>query len=187
MIAKIIEIEKDNDFKHLIIITDGCVSEEDIKNADIEMNKIKNNFEYVTIFILGNGDLSIGAPFCRNTPNKTYFKEKLDSDFKELITLNKEDIKTLEEIDKFDNYNDFMNNYVRIFNAVKAKCIGTKENKELETKLESIISRIKDKKNIDNFELFTKKTNSLISMTKGSLLNTFTLEKISAAISNYEQ
>lgn len=151
------------------------------------MNRIKNNFEYVTVFILGNGDLSIGAPFCRNTPNKTYFKPKIGSDFKELITLNKEDIKTFEEIEKFDNYNDFMNNYVRIFNAVKAKCIGIKGNKDLETKLESIINKIKNQNKIDNTELFNQKTNLLLAMSKGSLQNTFTLEKISAAISNYEQ
>ena len=64
------------------------------------MKNINYNFEYVSVYIIGdNGDLSIGAPFCRNAPNKTYFKKNSsEKNFKEIATLNKEDLKILDEI-----------------------------------------------------------------------------------------
>ena len=78
-----------------------------------------------------------------------------------------------------------MNNYDKILKAIQAKCIGTSGNKKIEDKLNSIIKNIKRKNNIVDMKEFNRKTNALIQMTKGSLLKTFTLEKISAAINNY--
>ena len=188
LIVKIIKNEKENNCKHLIIITDGCVSENDIISSDKAMNQIRYNFEYVTVFIIGkDGDLSVGAPFCRNTPNKTLIKENGLLEFKEIITLSKENIKTLKEIDKYDNYIDFMNNFNKILNAVQAQCIGTSENKELESKIELIFKKINEKGQIENMKVFKQNVDTLLSMTRGSLQKTFTLEKITAAIKNYEQ
>ena len=148
LIAEIINIERENKCRHLMIITDGQVSEKDIKNSDKKMDEIKYKFDYVTIYIIGAGDLSVGAPFCRKTPNKTYFKEKDNEEYKPLITLSKEDIKTLDKIEEYNNYTDFMNNYEKILKAVQAKCLGTSGNKEIEVKLNSIIKTIKEKNNI---------------------------------------
>ena len=97
LIADIIEEEKSNNCRHLVIITDGCVSENKINKADEKIKNINYNFDYVSVYILGDdADLSIGAPFCRNTPNKTFSKKGPNDILKEEITLSKEDIQTLD-------------------------------------------------------------------------------------------
>ena len=81
------EEEQKNNFKHLMIITDGNVYNYEINEVD-EIMKDKNyNFEYVSVYIIGDeGDLSIGAPFCRRTPNKTYIKKnESENEFKEWL------------------------------------------------------------------------------------------------------
>ena len=187
LIADIINKENNNNLRHLIIITDGCVTDRDIEKADSSMNKIEFNYEYVTVFIIGSGNLSIGAPFCRKIPNKTYNKKNEFSDYKELATLSKEDIKTLDDLEKYDNYNDFIKDYNKIVNAVQAKCIGTSGNKEIENKLDLISKKISNRIKLEEKSIFEPKINILLSMTRGSLLKAFTLEKISAATKNYKQ
>ena len=51
-----------------------------------------------------------------------------------------------------------MNNYEKKLNVLQAKCIGTSENKEFENKLQSVINKIIDKKNIIDKELFNQRT-----------------------------
>lgn len=152
------------------------------------MNEIFYNFEFVSVYILGKGaDLSVGSPFCRNTPNKTYAKkDSFENDFTEQTTLSKEDLKTLEHLEENKTYNTFMNNYYKILNAIQAKCIGISENKELETKLNSIFTKIESENKINDRKLFNQRKQSLLRITKGALKNTFTLDKIKAAIYNYQ-
>ena len=184
LIADIIEEEKNNKCRHLVIITDGNVSQEEINEADEKIKNINYNFDYVTVYILGDeADLSVGAPFCRNTPNKTFEKKGPEDNFKELVTLSKEDIETLEHLEQYYNYNEFMNNYDKIFKAVKAKCIGTSDE-NLKNRLEIMFANImKDSKNID-FDLINKSKKALIGMTEGSIKNNFTLDQINAATWN---
>jgi len=150
LIAGIIEEEKQNKCKHLIIITDGRVGSEDISRADKYIKEINYSFDYVTVFVLGdNADLSVGAPFCRNTPNKTFAKKRREENFTELITLSKEDIETLDHLEEYTNFEEFINNYDKILKAVQAKCIGTSD-KNLKKKLEIMFDNIiKNNKNID--------------------------------------
>ena len=184
LIADIIEEEKNNKCRHLVIITDGNVSQEEINEADEKIKNINYNFDYVTVYILGDeADLSVGAPFCRNTPNKTFEKKGPEDNFKELVTLSKEDIETLEHLEQYYNYNEFMNNYDKIFKAVQAKCIGTSDE-NLKNRLEIMFANImKDSKNID-FDLINKSKKALIGMTEGSIKNNFTLDQINAATWN---
>ena len=186
LIADIIEEEKKNNCRHLVIITDGQVSQGEIKRADEKIKKINYNFDYVTVFILGrDADLSVGAPFCRNTPNKTFSKKGLNQNYKEEVTLSKKDIETLEHLEEFKNFIEFLYNYDNIFNAVQAKCIGTSD-KNLEKKLEKMFDNIlKYNKNI-NIDLLNEKKKILIGMTKGSIKNSFSLDKINSAICNFD-
>ena len=186
LIADIIEEEKSNNCRHLVIITDGCVSENKINKADEKIKNINYNFDYVSVYILGDdADLSIGAPFCRNTPNKTFSKKGPNDILKEEITLSKEDIQTLDNLEEYSNYEKFINNYDKILKAVQAKCIGTSD-KFLKIKLEAMFDNIlKSNKNID-YEFINTKKNILIGMAEGSLKNNFTLDKINAAIYNFE-
>ena len=187
LIAQIIDEEKQNECKHLIIITDGNVNQNDILFADEKMKKINYKFDFVSVYILGNQeDLSVGAPFCRNTPNKTMAKKSGDEKYKELLTLSKIDIETLENIKNYYNYNEFKNNYEKIFNAVQAKCIGTCDG-DLKKKLEIMFDNIiKNNNNIDK-EFIENSKKALIGMTEGSIKNSFTLDKIKAATYNLKK
>ena len=187
LIAQIIEDEKQNEFKHLIIVTDGNVYEDEIKLADEKIKNVDYHFNYVTVYILGeDANLSVGAPFCRNTPNKTFRKKNQIDIFDEMITLSKEDIDTLNQLENYNNYNDFMNNYDKIFKAVQAKCIGTSDS-DLKNKLEIMFENIiKYNSNID-LEFIDKSKKALIGMTEGSIKNEFTLDKIKAATINLNE
>ena len=185
LIADIIEEEKNNECRHLMIITDGCVSPEKIEEADKKIKNIKYNFDYVTVYILGeDADLSIGAPFCRNTPNKTFSKKGPDDDLKEEITLSKEDIETLENLEEYSNYEKFINNYDKISKAVQAKCIGTSDE-NLKKKLTKMFDQI-IKSNRIVVDFIESKKKMLIGMTEGSIKNIFTLDKINAATLNID-
>ena len=187
LISDIINLERNNKCKHLMIITDGNVGTEDILETDKKMEKIKYYFDFVSVYIIGTeANLSISAPFCRKTPHKAYMKKTLeDKEYIEVSTLNEEEIKTLNEIEKYENYENFMNDFDKIQNAVQAKCIGVLKDSELEKKLESLFNSILDKNKITNPELFNKRKDILLGMTRGSLRKAFTLERINAAISNY--
>ena len=186
LIADIIEEEKKNKCRHLVIITDGQVNQKEIERADEMIKKINYNFDYVTVYLLGrDADLSVGAPFCRNTPNKTFSKRGPKENYKEEVTLSKKDIETLKHLEEFNNYKEFLYNYDNIFNAVQAKCIGTSD-KNLEKKLEKMFNNIiKNNKAID-INFLNEKKKILIGMTKGSIKNSFSLDKINSATCNFD-
>ena len=184
LIAEIIDEEKQNEFKHLIIITDGNVYANDIQLADNIMKNINYKFDFVTVYILGeDADLSVGAPFCRKTPNKTMAKKKKIDLYEEKITLSKEDIRTLNNIENYYDYNEFKNNYGKIFNAVQAQCIGTFDY-QLKEKLENMFENILNNNNNIDKEFIEKCRKELIGMTEGSIKNCFTLDQIKAAAYN---
>ena len=57
--------------EHLIIVTDGRASLCDIEKCDKFLKKENIKFQYVSVYIIGKeGDRSVGAPFCRNCPNR---------------------------------------------------------------------------------------------------------------------
>ena len=182
LIADIIEEEKSNECKHLIIITDGNVGISEISEADEKVKSINYSFDFVSVYILGDdGDLSIGSPFCRATPNKTFKKRGPEDKYTELITLSIEDIETLQNLENYNNYDHFINDYDKIYNAVQAKCIGTSDP-NLKEKLEKMFKNIIEN-NSDNIDmnLLNQKKDILIRMTEGSIKNAFTLDQIKAA------
>jgi hypothetical protein len=187
LIVDIIKEEHKNNFKHLVIITDGNVSDEEINEVDKLMEDRNYNYEFVSVYIIGDkGDMSIGAPFCRRIPNKTYIKKyETETEFKEMATLNKEDMMILEKIEEYNTYSDFMKNYHKIKNAVQAKYIGTLQNKELEIKLKTLFKNIAHKEKNKISTEFIQRKNISIGMTQGSLQKAFNIENINAAISTY--
>ena len=69
-IAKIAK-ENPNHREHLIIVTDGCVNSKDIDECDRFLSKENIKFKFVSVYMIGRqADQSVGAPFCRNCPNK---------------------------------------------------------------------------------------------------------------------
>ena len=158
-----------------------------IEEADKIMEKINCNFDFITVYVLGpDGNLSVGAPFCRNVPNRTFSKKNESDSFKIIMTLTLDDLYVINNLEKYDNYNMFMDNYEKILNALKAKCIGVSENEVLENRLQSVINRIINKNQIIDKELFNQRKQTLLRVTRGTLKDTFTLDTIRAAIHNYK-
>ena len=69
-IAKIAK-ENPNHREHLIIVTDGSVDLNSIDECDRFISKENIKFKFVSVYLIGRqADKSVGAPFCRNSPNK---------------------------------------------------------------------------------------------------------------------
>ena len=117
-----------------------------------------------------------------------YKNNSNDNYYTELHTLNKEEIHILNNLEDFSDYNSFMNNYEKICNAFQTQCLGKSQNEILRNQLSLIIDKItKNDNNIIDKNLFNRRINILMGMTKGILKNTFSLEGIKAAIHNYKE
>ena len=69
-IAKIAK-ENPNYREHLIIVTDGSVNSQCIDECDKFLAKENIEFKFISVYMIGRlADESVGAPFCRNSPNK---------------------------------------------------------------------------------------------------------------------
>ena len=69
-IAKIAK-ENPNYREHLIIVTDGSVNSQCIDECDRFLAKENIEFKFVSVYMIGRqANESVGAPFCRNSPNK---------------------------------------------------------------------------------------------------------------------
>ena len=69
-IAKIAK-ENPNYREHLIIVTDGSVNSQCIDECDKFLAKENIEFKFVSVYMIGRqADESVGASFCRNSPNK---------------------------------------------------------------------------------------------------------------------
>lgn len=168
-IAEILNIESINNYKHLIIVTDGEVNQNEITKSDNIMKNIKNiKLEFVSTFIIQTGgrcNLSVGAPYCRDIPNQTIYvlnngEEKIQP------SLFVEDINEWEKLEKNQNYSqkDFLDNFGRIQMAVKAKTLGSASEKTLKI-LVAFKSRFENNGS-SLLPTFIEKINSLIKLAK---------------------
>ena len=186
LISDIIEEEKYNNCKHLVIITIGSFDKSEISKADKKFKKINYSFDFVSIFILSKkgkkGNLSLGLPFCRETPNRIFKKDGPDDKYTESINLRQEDIETIQNLQNYNNYGKIMANYDKIYKAIKAKCNGSSDaysKKEIENMFKNIENENNDN-NID-IDVLNKKKDILIIMTEGLIKNAYTFDKIKAA------
>ena len=81
-IAEIGRETKNDNFEHLIIVTNGCVDIKDIDVCDYRVNKYGLVYKYVTFYIIGNGNLSVGCPYMRDCPSVTLFIDKYGNEKK---------------------------------------------------------------------------------------------------------
>ena len=168
-IALILKEQINNDFKHLVIVTDGEVPLNFIKKSDQEMKKLINNIklEFVSIFIIDTGgkvDLSVGAPYCRETANETVYIDKNGLEHPQ-ASLFQEDLYEFNNLEKNENYtqNDFLKNFARIESAVRAKTLGSSSESALNV-LNNFKNKILSKGNAK--QDFIDKIDSLISFAK---------------------
>ena len=167
-IAEILLLESNNNFDHLVIVTDGEVSLNEINKSDDIMKKNRNNIKlkYVSTFIIdtyGKCNLSVGAPYCRDVPNTTIY---VDKDLKEVKqpSLFKEDLDEWKKLGK-EGYSqkEFLDNYSKILNAVKAKTLGSSSKETLRTLLNFKKKVLDEEKSLP---IFIDKINGLISFAQ---------------------
>ena len=139
------------------------------------MSEKKITFEYVTTYIIGKkSNLSVGAPYCRNSPNITiYCKDEVHEE--RIASLTRDEILLKENILLINSLDDFNNLYDKIKNYIRAQTLGTVGNDDLKKNLLQLKDNIIKKKiiNKQDLEEFTLKWDGLYNMTIGSIRNSF--------------
>jgi len=150
--------------EHLIIVTDGEVDEDDIRESDKLMQQYNIQFKFVSVYIVGSGgNLSVGAPYCRGCPNRSIQVFDANKRIKG-PSLSLDEIKAFDQLPSINSINQFNNLYDKLYSAIKAKQLGKNGDNDLMNKLNALKSRIintiSGQQKID----FEKKWNELYEM-----------------------
>ena len=170
LIAEIANIEKNNNFEHLVIVTDGDVTNDEIDKSDLKFKEYNLHFSFVSTFIIQTGDQvlneSVGCPYSRNCPGFTYIVDEQGNQ-REQASLLKEDIEIFDNLDKINTYNEFESKFWNIFRVVRAKCLGKTANNELKNKFLNLKKKINVPEN--NKKDFNAKMTQIEFMINGGL------------------
>ena len=128
--------------EHLIIVTDGQVGENSIKQSDNLMNQYKIQFKFVSVYVIGSGgNLSVGAPFCRGCPNRTIHVLDANNRIKG-PSLSLDEIAAFNNIQNINSISEFDSKYDKLLSSIKAKQLGKKEDTDLKNKLSMLKSKL---------------------------------------------
>ena len=169
LIAEIAKKEKNNNFEHLIIITDGDVQSDEIDKSDLKVKEYNLSFKFVSTFIIDTGDViseSVGCPYSRNCPGFTYIVDSQGNQ-KEQASLLEEDIQIFNNLSQIKTYDEFKLKYWNIYRFVRAKCLGRNTDIELKKKFLDFKNKIKIQNKDKND--FNKKMNEIENMINGGL------------------
>ena len=168
-IAEIGKETKNENFEHLIIVTDGQVSEGSIDESDKRVQRYGLQYRFVSTYIIGSGgDEFVGSPFSRGCPGETHIIDQYGNE-RIQASLSKESQQELNNIDSINNWNTFKLKYENLFNSIRDKCLGRNADEELKNKLNYLKNRIKDAKNEEDD--FIIKFNKLYKMADGQISN----------------
>ena len=166
-IAEIGRATKNENFEHLIIVTDGEVDTDDIDESDRRVQQYGLQYSYVSTYIIGSGgNESVGCPFSRGCPGVTYIIDDYGNEDQK-ASLSSEDQKVLNNINSINSWNDFKNKYQNLFNAIRAKCLGRNADSDLKNNLNNLKSRISDAGSEQND--FNSKFKKLYDMADGKI------------------
>ena len=170
LIAEIANIEKNNNFEHLVIVTDGDVTNDEIDKSDLKFKEYNLHFSFVSTFIIKTGDQvlneSVGCPYSRNCPGFTYIIDEKGNQ-KEQASLLKEDLDIFDNLDKINTYEEFQKKFWNIYRVVRAKCLGKNADDELKSKFYNFKKRIKVPENNKND--FDERISQIEFMINGGL------------------
>ena len=157
--------------EHLVIVTDGNVDKVIINRSDELMKQNNIKFKYVSIFIIGDeGNLSVGAPFCRDCPNKTI--QILDKNHRiDGPSLTLEEIEAYNNILKLNTKEEFESKYDQLCSIIKAKQLGKDKDEEMTNLLIKLKSLIINNLNQEEKDDFEKKWEVLYDMAKNGINN----------------
>ena len=157
LIAEIANIENVKNFRHLLIVTDGEVNNNEIKLGDKLMKDYQIEFDYVTTYVIhtsGSCNKSVGASYCRNCPNITIYIDKNNVEHPQ-ESLTDEDLEAFEKLKVIKTEKEFIDNYDKIKNAIKAKTLGSASDD-----IKKILNQFKNKV-INTSQDFNNKWNIL--------------------------
>ena len=166
-IAEIGRETKNENFEHLIIVTNGRVGSGDIDKSDALVSKYGLKYRFVSFYIIGNeGDESVGCPYTRSSKGLTYLVDNFGNE-KSLASISREDMKALERIDYINNWKTFESKYKNLSNAIRAKNSEGNKNLDLINKIINLKSRISDAGSKQNE--FNNKCNILYQLASGKI------------------
>jgi len=169
---------------HLIIITDGEVDLKDIDECDSLMKNSNIKFNYVSTYVIGNGgNLSVGAPFNRESANQTIQVLKIGHrDVKMQISVSA--VNALKKLDDISTYLEFRECYGKLSNAIFAKMAGREADNILKNKLNELKNRVKNDPILKKKQMFKEKFEiqwkKLYDMADGKMRNKLSFDDISA-------
>ncbi len=170
LIAEIANKEKNNNFEHLIIVTDGDVKNDEIDKSDLKFKEYNLHFSFVSTFIIQTGDQvlneSVGCPYSRNCPGFTYIIDQKGNQ-KEQASLLKEDLEIFDNLNKINTYEEFQSKFWNIYRVIRAKCLGKNADDELKSKFYNLKRKIKVPENNQND--FNEKMRQIEFMINGGL------------------
>ena len=143
-IAEIANEVKNENFEHLIIVTDGFVPTSTIDKSDKLVKEYKLKFSYVSSYLINlhnDANESVGCPYSRECPGITYIINK-NGTIKTLATLSQEDRNNFININNINNLNDFNLKYDSLYRAIRAECLGKEKDENLANKLISLENNI---------------------------------------------
>lgn len=183
----IAEIAKENNICsniHLIIVTDGEVSQHNVEKSDQLMKQYGIKFGYVTCYIIGSqSNYSVLAPYARKSPSQFIsIKYNKKNEVVKIVekSVSIEDFNSLKNLEQINNYDLFRQNIGKLSKAIIAMMMGKKEDIELKMRIENMKKRIYNKlDDIKCKEKFDFYYNRLIEMVSGGLKEAYTLDSIS--------
>ncbi|KAK8878640.1 hypothetical protein M9Y10_005420 [Tritrichomonas musculus] len=170
---------------HLIIVTDGEISQGDVQECVPFIHNNNIIFDIVDTYIVGTvgNNCSIGTIFQKEeVPSRIYLYHPHSDDPEVpqvLDVVSPEDIEVFNEIDQIDTRGKFFMNFNSIFQVVKSRMMGMEANPKIEEKLVNMKNRIL----ADNAEFdpdFERKMNVLIDFSKGKYSNVFNNDILTA-------
>ena len=153
--------------EHLIIVTDGLVGEGEIKRCDEIINNNKIQFKFVSIYLIGKGgNLSVGAPFCRFSPSRTFLI--IDNSHHRIKgpTMSLYDLSLYDQITNITSIEQFNNLYDKLYSVIKARTLGRMGDEDIKNKLNILRTKILNNDlSSQQREDFYKKSNNLYHMS----------------------
>jgi len=153
------------------------VDESTIQECDQLLLSNKIQFKFVSVYMveLCGLDSSVGAPFCRYSPHRTFYIT-LKNEIIEGPSLTFNELILFDKITNIKTINQFNNLYNKLYSVIKAKTLGRNEDNYLKNKLNILKSNIIGKLNEQQKKEFLLKFENLYEMsTKG--FHSFTFEK----------
>jgi hypothetical protein len=121
--SKLVPYLCEHDNYHFVLITDGQVSDTEIKRTDEFMRKHKG-IRSADIHVIGDGaNLSVSCPFTRNCPHRIFEYEQYTSP-SVTVSLTEEDLKVYEMIDDLKTVEEIQDKLPSIERVVTAKMVG---------------------------------------------------------------